>query len=201
MIWHYIKNIIKRYFGKPDDKEWFNKLVENLENKKAENANLPFKILEARNEGFLVKIAGLYAFISFYHMPWKYYNTDSWVAVSSKLIDKIFYCKIHSIKKEPLSVLIDGEIPQFKKMELIVGQKYRGIIIGRFRKALQVDIGYHFDWKYGSFVGFLKKAQYNNSKQLFSRHFLGEEIEVFYHGLSEKGRFVFSQFESTEKKL
>jgi len=198
MIWNNIKNIIKRKFSKPDKKEWLNKLVENLETKKIENTNLPFKIIDLKSTGFEVKVSGLYAFIFFNNMPWKYTKTNYWTSISSKLIGKIFYCKIHSIKRESLlSILINGKIPQFKKTELIIGENYRGIILEKVKRGVYIDIGYHFDWRCGSFVGFLHNSQFD-SKQLFSDCSVGDEIKIVYQGADSKGRVICTQNKTNE---
>ena len=193
MILDNLKNIIKGKFGKPDKKVWLDKLVENLEVQSLENASLPFKIIELKSTGFVIKISGLYAFISFHHMPWKYNNVNYWTPISPKLIGKVFYCKVHSIKKDPLlSIIVNGEIPQFKNIELSIGEKYKGIILEKRKSGLLVEIGYHFDWKGGSFVGFLHKSQFDFA-ELYSGCSAGDEIEILYHGLNETGQLVFSQ--------
>ena len=194
MFWDYLKNIVKDNLGKPDKKEWFNKLVENLENQISKNINLPFRIVKLTYTGFVVKVSGLYAFIPFNYMPWKYNRDRYWSSVFTKLTNKTFFCKIHDIKKNPLKITINGEVPQFKKTKLFVGKSYRGIIIERrtSRRLVFVDIGYHFGWACGSFFGILHKRQFN-SIQLYSSCSAGDEIEVLYQGVNEKGEFVFSQ--------
>jgi len=188
-----IENILKGDQNKPDKKEWLDKLVENLEAKSLEDINLPFKIVKTKKTGFLVKVSGLYAFISFNNMPWKYNRDNLWTAIAPKLIGKIFFCKIHSITKEPLlSIIINGEVPQFKKTELLIGRKYKGIILNKTGTGILVDIGYHFNWKYGSFVGFLSKSQFNSAK-LFLNCSVGDEIVVFYQGADENWQFLFTQ--------
>lgn len=193
MIWDSLKNIIGGKSSKPSKKEWLDKLVENLETKKSENTNLPFKIIEMKSTGFVVKVSGLYAFISFNHMPWKYSKINYWLSISPALIGKIFYCRVHNIEKDSLlSITIDGKIPQFRKTELLIGENYRGIIVEKVRKGIFIDIGYHFGWKCGSFIGFLHKSQFD-AVQLFSSCSIGDEIEIFYQGINEKGMLVYSQ--------
>ena len=193
MIWNKLKNIAKRIFGKPDKKKYLDKRVENLETQRLENVSLPFRIIDLKNTGFVVKVSGLYAFISFNHMPWKYSKIDYWTSIAPVLINKIFYCKIHSISKEPLlSIVVNGKIPQFKKTELLIGETYRGIIIEKVRSGIIIDIGYHFDWRCGSFVGFMHQSLFN-SLQLFSDCSVGDEIEIMYQGLNEKEWLLFFQ--------
>jgi len=192
MIWENLKNIIKKKLGKPNKKEWLDKLVENLETQSLEDINLPFKIIELKKTGFAVKVSGLYAFISLNSMPWKYSKISYWTSIAPKLIGKIFFCRIHSIKKDKLSIIINGEIPQFKKTELLIGENYRGIIIEKIQSGIIIEIGYHFDWRCGSFVGFLHKSQFSAAK-LFLNCSIGDEIEILYQGLNEKGQLVYTQ--------
>ena len=192
MIWDRIKNIIKKKLNKPNKEEWFGKLVKNLETQILEDSNLPFKIIELKKTGFAVKVSGLYAFAPFDNMPWKYSKTSNWASIAPKLIDKVFFCKIHSMQKDPLLIIVNGEIPQFKKTELRIGEQYRGIIIGKIKGGILIEIGYHFNWRCGSFIGFLHKSQFD-PEELFSICSVGDEINVFYQGLNEKGQLVYTQ--------
>lgn len=192
MIWDNLVNDIKGLFSKPEKKEWLEKLVETLEEKQKDNISLPFKIVDIKENGFAVKVSGLYAFIAFSHMPWKYYDIESWIATYPKLTDKTFFCKIHKIFKDPLAITINGEIPQFKKVELEIGNEYKGLIIKRLDFGVLVDIGYNFDWKCGSFIGLLHKSQFE-SRQSFLNCLLGDEIQIIYQSSDENGRLVFSQ--------
>ena len=193
MIWDSIKKIIRNKDSKPDKKEWLSKLIENLEDQWLKDVNLPFKIVELKNSGFLVKVSGLLAYISFNHMPWIHEGTNYWTAISPKLIGKVFFCKIHSISKTPfLSIIINGEIPQLRKNELIIGEKYRGIIIEKMKNGIIIEIGCHFNWKCGSYIGYLHESNFEYP-QSFPLCSVGDEIEIFYQGANGKGRMAFTQ--------
>ncbi len=192
MIWDNFVNDLKVVFSSTEKKEWLDKLIENIEKQQFEDVNLPFKIIKINEKGFVVKVSGLFAFISFNHMPWKYNDIDSWIAISPKLIGKVFFCKIHQLKKEPLSIIVNGNIPQFKKTELIVGDEYVGVIIKKLKHGILVDIGCHFDWKCGSIVGFLHKSQFG-FKDSFLNCTIGDEIQLCYQGLNEVEQIVLSQ--------
>ena len=192
MIWDNLINDIKGLFSRPEKKEWLEKLVEALENKMNDNKSLPFKIVDIKERGFTVKVSGLYAFIPFNHMPWKYNDTESWIAIQPKLTSKTFFCKIHKISKDPLFIIANGEIPQFKKIELEIGNEYKGLIIIKSNYGVFVDIGYNFDWNCGSFVGLLHKSQFE-SKQSFLNCSTGDEIQIIYQGSNENGRLIYSQ--------
>ena len=193
MILNIFKNIFKKKINKPDKKEWLDKLVENLESKQLEDATLPFRIIELKSTGFVVKVSGLYGYVLFNHMPWKYSNNNYWTSISPTLTGKIFYCKIYSIKKNlGLTIILNGNIPQFKKIVLEIGEKYKGVILEKIGGGIHIDTGFHFNWHYGSILGYLPKSQID-SEHSFSSCSIGDEIELFYQGKSEKGTLIFSQ--------
>ncbi len=182
--------IVKGIFGQSTKKEWLDRLVKEIENHRYNFDSLPFKIVGLKETGFLVKVNGLFAFISFYHMPWKYFDTDCWRVIYPKFVGKTFFCKVYKINKDPLSIIINGEIPQFKKADLIIGNEYKGIIIKMTEYGAFIDIGYHFDWKYGSLVGLLHKTQLKDTELLEDFH-TGQEIKTIYGGLNESEKIIF----------
>lgn len=192
MIWDNLLDNIKGLFNSHQKKEWLEELVASLEKKQEENISLPFRIVDIKENGFIVKVSGLFAFVTFSHMPWMYNDRGSWLAIQPKLLNKLFYCKIHKISKDPLSIIIDGQIPQFKKVDLEIGNEYKGLIIKKYAYGVLVDIGYHFDWHCGSFVGFLHKSEYR-SKHAFINCSMGDEIPVFNQYVDENGQLVFTQ--------
>lgn len=191
MILDKIVNKITDKFSQPDRKEWLDRLVKEIEEHRYNFESLPFKIVELKETEFLVKVNGLFAFISFYHMPWKYYDTDTWIAIAPDLIDRKFYCKIHKIEKDPLFIIVNGDIPQFKKVELTVGEEYVGLITKKTDYGLFIDIGHHFNWRCGSVVGLMHKSQAKKNEKL-SHFAIGQQISIIYQGLNENGQYLFS---------
>jgi ribosomal protein S1 len=124
-------------------------------------------------------------------MSWKYFDNESWTAIAPNLIDKTFFCKIHKIDKDPIAIILNGELPQFKKAELIIGEEYKGLIIKITDYGLFIDIGFHFNWKCGSITGLLHKSQFAaNAKK--SDYELGQEITTVYQEINKNGQPVFS---------
>ncbi len=181
----FLTAFMQKIINAPGKKAYLVKLINNIEKHKAENKNLPFRIEDIKKEGFIIKVAGLYGYISFYHMPWKYNNIDSWRAIFPVIIGKVFFCKVHHIKKDPISVVIDGEIPQFKKPELIDDEIYKGIIINKTNYNVFIDFGYHFKWNYGSIVGSLHISGFDNP-QSFDSLKTGQLFEACFWGHNEK---------------
>lgn len=190
MIFESIVNWIKKGFGISDKEGWITARINEIESHRDNFDTLPFKIVDLKDNGFLTKVKGLYSYISFYHMPWKYLDPISWSAVAPSLIDKKFFCKIHKIHKDPVAIILNGELPQFKKVELTFGEKYKGLIIKILEFGVFIDIGYHFDWKCGSLTGLLHKSQFAENEKIDDFK-LGQEIETFYQTLNKDGRIVF----------
>ena len=174
MIWSNLTNRIKRFFGRPDKKEWLEKLIQNAEGYCEEEKSLPFRIIRSKEKGFVVKVSGLYAFVFFNHMPWKYPIMADWCVVSPHLIGKIFYGKIHKINRDPLSIIIDGDVEQFRKPDLFEGGEYYGLVV---------------HWKRGSMLGLMHKSQFEKISD-FQQCNLGDVVEVAYQGLSKDGHIT-----------
>jgi ribosomal protein S1 len=191
MIFERLFKRLKKRYRQPDKKVWLDKLVGAIEHHRDNDDSLAFRIVELKGTGFLVKVNGLFAFISFHHMPWKYRDLDSWRAVAPYLINKKFYCKIHKIEKDPLAIIVNGEITQFKKVELSAGKEYNGLIISKTDFGLFIDIGCHFDWHCGSVVGYIHKSRIQSSGNT-GDYDSGHEIKVIYEGLNDKGQHLFS---------
>ena len=173
-----------------DYKNYLSILVDNLEKLIEKDENLPFRITGIKTNGFLVKIAGLYGYVAFQFMPWKYSKSFYWRAVSPTLINKVFFCKVYQFTKEPLSIILNSEIPQFKKVRLIENEPYKGIIINKVSFGVFVDIGVHFHWQCGSLTGLLHKSNFD-TRERFDAIKTGDEIEVFFWGLNNSDEMQF----------
>lgn len=176
--------------GSSDTNDWIHERLLEIESHNENGDILPFRIIALKEAGFLAKVKGLYAFISFYHMPWKYHSIDSWTAIASSLTGKTFFCKIHKFDKDQNSILLNGELPQFRKAELTIGKEYPGLIIEITGSGLIIDIGSHFDWKYGSMTGFLHASKLADHRQT-SDFKSGQKITVVYQEAHENGQLIY----------
>lgn len=190
--WNTVKNNLYRILNTSDSKTYLPKLIDNFEKRSIEQENHPFKIIDIRENGFAIKIYGLYGYIAFNHMPWRYANIDSWNFVFPYLKGKILFGKIFKFEKEPLSIILNGEISQFKKPELIENKKYKGVVIHKTSYGVFVDIGYSLKWNYGSIVGLLHKSNFEN-EELFEKTNPGEIIELVFWGYNENEQHIFGQ--------
>jgi ribosomal protein S1 len=182
---------IKDLFAKPESKEWLDNLVNDLERKQKSIATLPCWITDIKDNGLIVKVSGLYAFMSFNHAFWRYYFNESWKAVFPKLLNQKFYCQVYNITKKPISIIVNGDLPQFTEAELQIGEKYPGIIIAKKDFGVFIEIGYHFDWRCGSIVGLMFKPFFG-TEYSFEDCKTGDEIEATYIKTDDKGHLLFS---------
>ncbi len=176
-------------------KDWKSERLHELEIHRLHLDTLPFKIVEVKEYGFLAKVKGIYAYISFHHMPWKYVNRDAWNHVAPTLIGKIFYSKVIKVDMERISIHLDADLPQFKQAELSIGELYRGVIINKKKYGLFIDIGYHFNWRYGSIVGLMHKSQLDVLVN-FDDMEAGSTTVVIYLGENEEGKVSLTQNET-----
>jgi len=190
ITWNTLRRNLKRLFAKPEQKSYVAKLLNNIEKLDSENKNIPFILIDIREKGFIVTVCGLRGYISFNHMPWTYYNSIAWNAVFPYLKGKLFFGKIYQIQKDPVSIMLNGEIPQFKKIELIEDRTYHGVILNKTNFGLFVDIGYSFSWECGSLIGLLHKSHFETSEH-FEKIEIGKIIKMLFWGSNEKEQLIF----------
>ncbi|MBE0646925.1 MAG: hypothetical protein IH596_03985 [Bacteroidales bacterium] len=197
-MWNRIWSLLKSVLNIPDRKFYLTGLIDNLERQKEEGHLLAFRIVNIKSKGFVVKVGGLFAYGSFDHMPWMYPNHETWRVIFPYLTDRIFYCKIHALRKDPLFIIIDGNIPQFKKPQLKQNDLYIGIILNKVNYGLFIDIGFHFDWEYGSLVGLLHISAFNEML-LYDNAEAGQSKDVLFLGYNENDQLVFGSKPALEE--
>lgn len=187
--WDEMKKGLNVMFKPPEKDSYLPKLIENLEQQKEEDNSLPFKILDIKEKGFIVKVGGLYAYISFFHMPWQYAHSELWKVVFPFIKEKVFFCKIHRISKYPLSILVDGGIPQFRTAVLMEDEKYEGVVLKKTSDYLCVDIGFDFAWRFGSLPGICYKDDFEKV-EMFNDQKIGEVVKLCFLGYSNNKQII-----------
>ena len=89
-----------------NDKPYLQDLLREVKNNFEYNRTMTFKIIEPKENGFIIKVGGLYGFIYYRQMPWKYNSIYFWHNVAEYLVGKVFSCKIRKLKKAPISIII-----------------------------------------------------------------------------------------------
>lgn len=200
--WSEIKSGVKNILGPTESEtvciekntDYLNELVDDLEKKVSLDQSLRFRIEQIKANGVSVKVNGLFAYLSFLHMPWTYPSIDHWQTIAPSLLGKSFYGKVFNIKKDPLFILMNGESHSFKDIDLITGDAYNAIILNKTIYGLFVDIGYHFGWEYGSLVGLIHST--NIPKALFAEKTEGDIIKTYYLGMNPKEQLIFGNNQS-----
>ena len=167
-----------------DENDWRFVRFKEIENDDNLNINLPFNIYEIKEIGFIVRVYGLFCYIPFNYMPWKYSNNYYWELVYPTLQRKTFFAHILRKNVEYLSFYLNAKIPQFKTPVLTKNEKYLGVILRKENNYILIDIGYHFDWSCGSITGLLHKDNFNlhDFRYIYEE---GEIISVNYGGIQE----------------
>jgi ribosomal protein S1 len=188
--WNRIKSKINNVFNpkKEEEKDYLTKLADNLKEAQKNHQSLSFRINSAKRNGFVVKVKGLFAYVSFHHMPWEYKSIEYWRAVSKHLVGTKFFCKVHSISENvrPIQIIVNAENHIFEKTKLIPLEQYDCVVMQKSKYGLIVDLGYHFDWEYGSFSGLIHKSTYPNDDKLLNAE-LGDIVNTYFHGIKKKG--------------
>jgi hypothetical protein len=180
-----------------NNREWMENLFQHLESMCIYDEQAYFKICKIKKTGFLVKIKGMYAYISFQRMPWQYKRDKYWTIASPTLLEKTFFCKItNTYKTEDGKYLIflDAGVHIFRKVELIPDTGYTSVILQKFAWGVLIDVGVHFDWRYGSLIG-LVHNKYFADADLFQQCEAGQILSVYYsHQTGKKTFFVEAGF-------
>lgn len=194
-----IKNDIKSKLRKSDNNDNLSERIEEFEDLMHNGDSIAFTIRGIRERGFIVNTYGLNGYISFMHMPWQYKSIHSWEAVFKSLKGKVLFGIVHHYQRNPLKIVLDAKIPQFKKYNLIENNIYSGIVIQKLKSGFFVDIGHSFRWKSGSIVEFLHKRNFETEE--VSQIQLGDIIEPSYWGLDDESRPILGVKESLKEWL
>ena len=180
---------IEYYLDSKNDKDYLQDLLLNIKEAYTNQESLTFRIVEPKEKGFIVKVGGLFAFVSFNHFSWSYPSIEFWKNVSKHLIDIFFTGKIHIVEENPISIQIDAKEQKFGNPNLEKYAKYRGVILQKTKYGIFVDLGLHFNWKFGSLLGLVHKSTLTN-KSDYDIWNVGDEIITLFQGFNENEQLV-----------
>ena len=174
-----------------DNKEWLKDLFDNIETVRENEQVVPFKIVDIRRNSFLVKTKGLYAYVPFNCMPWKYHHTNYWKSVLLSLKEMVFFGKVTQIERisddsNNIRILVDATATLLKEAKLRPNTDYKGIVILKKSYGVFVDIGCHFNWKCGSLTGLLHHSKFSDNESFMVCE-EGQSVIVSYVGKDEHG--------------
>lgn len=180
---------IEYYLDSKNDKDYLQDLLLNIKKAYTNQESLTFKIVKLKENGFLIKVCGLFGYVSFLHLGWSYSTIEFWKNASNSLIGSYFTGKIHNFKENPISIKIDAKKQEFSNANLEKGAKYRGVILQKTKYGVFVDLGLHFHWKFGSHLGLLHKSTLIN-KSDYDNWKIGEEIITLFQGYNENNKLI-----------
>lgn len=180
---------IEYYLDSKNDKDYLQDLLLNIKEAYTNQESLTFRIVEPKEKGFTVKVGGLFAFVSFNHFSWSYPSIEFWKNASKYLIDKYFTGKIYNVEENPISIQIDAKEQKFGNPNLEKYVKYQGVILQKTKYGIFVDLGLHFNWKFGSLLGLIHKSTLTK-KSDFDTWNVGDEITTLFQGFNENEQLV-----------
>ena len=150
---------------------------------------ISFNIIEAKDKGFSIKVNGLFAFVSFGHFAWSYPNIKFWHNASRHLVGHSFSGSIHSLKENPVGILIDAKSNSFEPAPLALHSSYRAVVLQKSRYGVFADLGVHFNWQYGSLLGLIHQSNMQDENQWEAMP-EGEIISTQFMGYNEKQQLI-----------
>ncbi|QTD38662.1 hypothetical protein JL193_05150 [Polaribacter batillariae] len=195
----FLKNLKNIIFKKPEEKnkDYLIELFKNIENIQKQNKSVSFTIVGVKKNGFLIKIKGLFGYVSFAHMPWKYSHLNKWRTVSKSLINTSFKGKIYQIKEN--SILVDAKNHALETPILVNDIEYQGIVIKKLKFGILVDIGYDFNWQYGSVIGLIY-AKKTEKISFLNKIEVGNIITTTFSGYRESNKIVLTHKEIEKER-
>ena len=186
-MWSFLKKLFKK---KEKRKEWLEGLFDNIEYIKNLEYIVPFEILDLKTGGFLVKTKGLFGYVPIRYMPWQYEKMENWVAIMPSLRQCVFYGYVYrtddSEDGKSKRVYVKADSLFLNKAHLKREEEYVGIVIQKIEYGVFVDIGHHFKWRCGSFVGFVHQSKFPNHETFINCE-MGQVVTVNIIDNTEKG--------------
>lgn len=190
---------IKSFIKKRKQKAKYKILFENLEKHFLEQTSVPFSLDRIKNNGFLIKISGLYGYIPFNNMPWDYQYPYIWQKVFPYIEGKIFFGVISKFEKGKRSTIILKSVEnQFKQYKLEESHSYQAIVLVKTKFGVFVDLGHSLRWNYGSIQGLVHNSTFESEEEFYYTQ-PGQVIEVFYYGKKKDGNLILSKTQNIKE--
>lgn len=154
-------------------------LKQNLVDAKNNDEVVIFKITRLKKSGFEVKVKGIFAFVPFSLMPWKYYP-NMWGFMANELMNYKFFAKIVDIDLSQNRFILDATVTEFDEFLLSDGQTYKAIILKKSKNFIIVELGHRYGWNYGSQAFYISLDSPNYIEIDHSIHSISDEIDLTY---------------------
>ncbi len=154
-------------------------LKQNLVEIKNNDEVVIFKVTKIKKSGFEVKVKGIFAFVPFSLMPWKYYP-NMWGFMANEIINHKFFAKIVDLDLAQNRIILDATVTEFDEFLLSDGQTYKAIILKKSKNFIIVEIGHRYNWTYGSQAFYITLDSPNYIEIDYAIHSISDEIDLTY---------------------
>jgi ribosomal protein S1 len=157
------------------------------------NSSTPFTILAVQEKGFQIKIEGNFGYVGFAQMPWQYKEFSHWKTIGPYLIGKQFYRGIVTKDAHKVThITTDGNVHEKKIKRLEIGAEVKGIILQKTLYGLFIDVGYGFEWLFGSMYGLAHQSNFLDTDTL-DEFKVGDTISTLFLGYSTDNKMKFGE--------
>lgn len=143
------------------------------------NETIIFTITALKKTGFQVKVKGIFAFVPFSLMPFKF-SPPLWDVIKNELIGQKFFGKIIIAEIINNRFIVDASVTEFEAFNLIDGATYKAIILKKASKHIIVEIGHRYNWQFGSQCYLVTFDSPNNLEIDYYSQTVSDEIDLTY---------------------
>lgn len=159
------------------------------------NEEVSFTVKKILSKGVMIQIGSFSSYVHRFFFFNSILNDDIpyWKVVSPHLIGKTFKGKIAFLNRDNFYIKIDSENKPFESIPLDFNTLYKSIVVlGRRRKKfIFIDIGFHFNYRYGIHICFVHSS-YVSDEEKFNQLESGDIYNVYFQGRSNTGEIFLS---------
>lgn len=161
------------------------------------NETVIFTITGIKKTGFQVKVKGIFAFVPFSLMPFKY-TPALWNVIKQELIGHKFFAKIITADIQNNRITLDATVTEFEEFKIIDGATYKAIILQKNPKFIIVEIGHRYNWQFGSQCFIVTFDSPNYLEIDYYTQSVSDEIDLTY--IETANNWIKISFEKKEKE-
>lgn len=161
------------------ENDYLQELYNRLNELKEQDKVVSYLIQKPQQQGFLIKVGGLYGQVDFKHFPIRYKNAEIWKVIAPLLVGHKLYGKIKTLKNHPIQILVNGKFQLFENLVLEIDKPYTAIVVHKSEFQLTVELGYYFNWQYGSVLGYINKLSFKEASR-FDVLQVGDEMVAYF---------------------
>ncbi len=172
-----------------NDKAYLQDLLLKIKQAYANQERVTFRVVEPKEKGLVAKVGGLFAFVSYRHMGWQYPTIEFWENAAPHLVGSYFTGNIHHLSEHPISIRIDAKHQDFGNPPLEMYGEYQGVVVKKAKYGVFIDLGVHFNWRFGSLLGLAHHSSLTNESDYHNWNG-GDLVTTLFQGYNENGQFI-----------